>query len=88
VRYSAAVAVGSGLVGGWKAKRFNATGFFRVEKEDRWWLVTPEGNAFLSRGINHLAPDLWKQNYNREVWKKKLGLQNLNGSTFKWVNLQ
>lgn len=32
--------------GGWTGKRFEPTGFFRVEKDDRWWLVTPEGNAF------------------------------------------
>ena len=68
--------------GGWKGKRFKATGFFRVEKDDRWWLVTPDGNAFLSWGINHLYPDLWKQEYNREVWKKKLGMQQLNGPAF------
>ena len=68
--------------GGWKGKSFESTGFFRVEKDDRWWLVTPEGNAFLSWGINHLYPDLWKQEYNREAWKKKLGLQNLNGPAF------
>ena len=58
--------------GGWAGRRFEATGFFRVEKGDRWWLVTPEGHAFLSWGINHLYPDLWKQDYNREAWKKKL----------------
>ena len=59
--------------GGWTGKRFEATGFFRVEKEDRWWLVTPEGNAFLSFGINHLHADLWNQDYNRTAWQQKLG---------------
>ncbi|MEM7558458.1 MAG: hypothetical protein AAF394_04990, partial [Planctomycetota bacterium] len=68
--------------GGWTAKRFRATGFFRVEKDQRWWLVTPDGHAFLSWGINHLYPDLWKQEYNREAWKKTLGLQELNGPAF------
>ena len=55
--------------GGWTGRKFGATGFFRVEKDDRWWLVTPEGNAFLSFGINHLSPDFWRQDYNRDVWK-------------------
>ena len=59
--------------GGWTGKKFEATGFFRVEKDERWWLVTPEGNAFLSFGINHLHPHLWKQDYNREAWQKALG---------------
>lgn len=68
--------------GGWKGKKFKATGFFRVEKDKRWWLVTPEGNAFLSFGINHLYPDLWRQAYNREAWKKRLGLDDLQSRKF------
>lgn len=68
--------------GGWKQKRFEPTGFFRVEKDKRWWLVTPEGNAFLSWGVNHLYSDLWKQDYNRDAWKKTLGLKKLNGPKF------
>jgi hypothetical protein len=68
--------------GGWTGKRFKATGFFRVEKDERWWLVTPEGNAFLSFGINHLHPDLWNQDYSREVWKKRFGIDDLDGPEF------
>ncbi len=68
--------------GGWTGKKFEATGFFRVEKDERWWLVTPEGNAFLSFGINHLHPHLWKQDYNREAWKKLLGIDNLDSREF------
>ena len=68
--------------GGWTGRKFEPTGFFRVEKDDRWWLVTPEGNAFLSFGINHLYPDLWKQAYNSEAWKKRLGLEELKGPAF------
>jgi hypothetical protein len=30
-----------------------ASGFFRVQKQgERWWLVTPEGHAFFSLGVN------------------------------------
>ena len=68
--------------GGWTGKKFAATGFFRVEKDERWWLVTPGGNAFLSFGINHLHPHLWKQDYNREAWEKRLGLDNLDSRKF------
>ena len=68
--------------GGWKKKRFDASGFFRVEKDDRWWLVTPEGNGFLSFGINHLHPDLWNQDYNREAWRKKLGIDSMDWRPF------
>ncbi len=35
---------------------FPATGFFHTIQDDgRWWLVTPEGHAFLSLGVNHLS---------------------------------
>lgn len=68
--------------GGWTGKKFKATGFFRVEKDERWWLVSPEGNAFLSWGINHLYPDLFKQEYNTLAWRKKLGIENLDEPAF------
>ena len=63
--------------GGCTGKRFEATGFFRTEQDGRWWLVTPEGNAFLSFGINHLYPDLFNQDYNREAWRERLGVEAL-----------
>ncbi len=69
--------------GGWTGRRFEPTGFFRVEKEDRWWMVTPDGHAFLTFGINHLHPDLWNQEYNAAAWKARLGLGNLVGPAFE-----
>jgi len=68
--------------GGWTGKKFEPTGFFRAEKDDRWWLVTPDGNAFLSWGINHLHSDLWNQDYNRDTWKKRFGIEELRGPAF------
>lgn len=39
--------------GGWKELRFGATGFFRTHHDGkRWWLVDPEGYAFLSTGVD------------------------------------
>lgn len=39
--------------GGWKAKEFEATGFFRTHNDGtRWWLVDPDGFAFVSVGID------------------------------------
>lgn len=38
--------------GGYKEKRFEASGFFRLEKDDRWWLVDPDGYAFFSTGLD------------------------------------
>ncbi len=37
---------------------FEAKGFFRTEKRDgRWYLVTPDGHAFYSLGVNAVAAD-------------------------------
>lgn len=60
--------------GGWKGKTFEATGFFRTEHDgERWWLVTPEGNAFISFGVNHYHAGWWAQDYNRDHWIKQFG---------------
>jgi hypothetical protein len=60
--------------GGWKGKQFKATGFFRTEHDGkRWWLVTPEGNAFISLGVNHYHAGWWAQDYNRDHWVKAFG---------------
>ncbi|MEM7602947.1 MAG: hypothetical protein AAF357_16240, partial [Verrucomicrobiota bacterium] len=64
--------------GGWTGRQFEATGFFRVEKDDRWWMVTPEGNAFLSFGINHFYPDLFRQPFSKAAWEKLLGVDDLS----------
>jgi len=65
--------------GGWSGLKATATGFFRVEKMDGiWWLVDPEGNAFISKGVNHIsftadnAPSLGYSPYGR-VTKEKYG---------------
>jgi hypothetical protein len=42
--------------GGWTHLQFPATGFFQVRARDGiWWLVTPEGHAFLSKGVNNVS---------------------------------
>ncbi|OPJ61183.1 hypothetical protein [Clostridium oryzae] len=45
--------------GGWKEKNMTKTGWFHTEydeKQKRWWLVDPEGNAFFSIGIDCVNP--------------------------------
>jgi len=38
--------------GGWKGLKGKRTGWFHVEKiRGRWWLVSPDGNAFFSKGV-------------------------------------
>jgi agarase len=43
--------------GGWPAISGAKSGFFGVQKlRDRWWFTTPEGSAFLSRGVEAIQP--------------------------------
>ena len=38
--------------GGWRARTFTATGFFHtVKTPQRWWLVDPDGCAFVLMGV-------------------------------------
>jgi agarase len=61
--------------GGCPDIQLGATGFFRLERTDqRWWLVTPEGNAFLSFGINHVQTKHMMADYNAGHWAEKLGI--------------
>ena len=57
------------IYGGLKNINFESTGFFRTQHDgNRWWLVTPQGNAFISFGINHYHSSWWAQDHNREFW--------------------
>ena len=71
--------------GGWRQIRFKADGYFRVaERDGTWWLVTPLGNAFLSKGVNHIsytadrAPSLGYSPYGRATAARY-------GSQEKWA---
>ena len=58
--------------GGYKNKRFLATGFFRTHYDGkRWWLVDPEGYVFLSLGmdcVRDLSPCLLSNNHDLFAW--------------------
>jgi hypothetical protein len=63
--------------GGWTGKQFEASGFFRTEFDGkRWWLVTPEGNAFITFGVNHYHASWWTQDHNRAYWNETFGAKN------------
>ena len=71
--------------GGWNELKFESTGFFHISERDGiWWLVTPRGSAFISKGVNHVsfhadhAPKLGYSPYQRAV-------QNKYGSQDAWA---
>src|SRR5512139_2077377 len=44
--------------GGWRGITSSATGRFRTERiSGVWWLITPEGNAFFSAGVDATRPE-------------------------------
>ncbi|MBN1641062.1 MAG: hypothetical protein JXA09_07490 [Anaerolineae bacterium] len=44
--------------GGWTARRFEPTGFYRTHHDGRrWWLVDPDGYAFWSAGMDCVRVD-------------------------------
>ena len=66
-----------GAYGGTTAVRAKATDYFRMEKvNDRWWFVTPEGNGFLSVGINHLDLAALKHPDNVHIFRERYGAQD------------
>ncbi len=60
-------ASGRSRFGGWLDKQFAATGFFRLEKDEkRWWLVDPDGYAFLTAGMDCVSPQAYSPVNNLE----------------------
>ena len=67
--------------GGNTAMKFNATGYFRTEfKDGRWYLVTPDGNAYFNTAMANVTVDNSSQ-------KAKNGFNSLYGSNEKWAKL-
>ena len=52
----------------------SAEGFVRVEQRDGvWWLVSPEGEPFVSIGLNHVAPEMLLLPGNQETTLQRYG---------------
>jgi hypothetical protein len=61
---------------------FDATDAFRLDRDgDRWWLVDPLGNGFLSVGLNHIDDSDLKYPHNLDIWQKRYG-----GSRERWIS--
>ena len=64
--------------GGWTKLQGKKTGFFHTEQiGGRWWLVTPEGNAFYSKGVEavDLSADKKKPPADKEKAAKDVARQ-------------
>lgn len=65
------------IYGGWQELKGEATGFFHTQQIDGiHWLVDPDGNVFISKGVNHVsysadnAPKLGYSPYGRATAEK------------------
>src|SRR5688572_13730940 len=72
--------------GGWRGVKAASTGYFRTAKVGGgWWLITPEGSGFFSKGVCHVSfegdhsPALGHSPYRRAVETKY-------GSRPKWAS--
>lgn len=75
-----------------------ATGYVRVEQIDGiWWFIGPDGEKFISMGVNHIEPHLWLAPYNKAATLKRYGADmvgsdghfNTNGTAArKWIDRQ
>lgn len=70
--------------GGTLAANSTPTGYFRIEKiKGRWWFITPEGNGFLSAGVNHID---YREDYSDEfVDFAKEHLRDWGFNTIGWT---
>jgi hypothetical protein len=51
-----------------------ATGYVQVKQIDGvWWFIGPDGDKFVSLGVNHIEPHLWLAPYNKEATLKRYG---------------
>ena len=78
------VALGAGTVPSATAApttQVEPDGFFTLERrQDRWWLMTPEGERFFSIGLNHIDPASLRYPENVRIWRDRYG-----GSTTRWI---
>ncbi|GAB5561082.1 MAG: hypothetical protein SynsKO_27290 [Synoicihabitans sp.] len=75
-----------------------ATGFIHVEQIDGvWWFIDPDGEKFISTGVNHIEPHLWLAPYNKAATLAKYGddmvdengyFSSAGSAAKKWINAQ
>jgi hypothetical protein len=56
-------------------------GFFTLgQRENHWWLITPDGRPFFTMGLNHIDPASLRYAENIRIWREKY-----DGSTLRWI---
>ncbi len=71
--------------GGWTGLQGKKTGYFHAEQIDGvWWLITPDGNVFFSKGVNNIN---YAGDHSPALGYSPLGRLNAQkyGSAQKWA---
>lgn len=93
------------IISGWithsdadAADTADATGYVHVKQIDGvWWFIGPDGDKFVSVGVNHIEPHLWLAPYNKAATLKRYGSDivstdghfNTHGkAAAKWIDRQ
>lgn len=64
-----------------KTTQTEPNGFFTLgQRDNHWWLITPDGKPFFTLGVNHIDPATLRYPENIHLWREKYG-----GSTIRWI---
>ncbi|MEM8484636.1 MAG: agarase [Bacteroidota bacterium] len=64
-----------------KTTQIAPAGFFTLgQRNDHWWLITPDDRPFFTMGVNHIDPATLRYPENIHIWREKYG-----GSTIRWI---
>jgi len=75
---AATAACGSSVA---KTTQAKPDGFFTLgQRDDHWWLISPDGEPFFTVGLNHIDPASLRYPENIHIWRDKYG-----GSTTRWI---
>ena len=82
-KYTAVSANDLDRYGGYQGLSFEAKGYFYLLHDGyRYWLVTPDGNAFISHGINHVERKWMQRFYNIDYWARKYNITDYSDRRF------
>ena len=75
-----------------------ATGFVQVQQlNGSWWFIGPDGDKFVSLGVNHIEPHLWLAPYNKQATLDRYGkdmvtakghFDTKSAAAKKWIDRQ
>ncbi|WP_417734247.1 hypothetical protein [Rosistilla oblonga] len=64
-----------------KTTQIDPRGYFTVDRRnDRWWMIQPDGSVNFSLGLNHIDPEPLRQGEDDRLWQQRYG-----GDVQRWL---